>query len=1033
MKINNLLLTVLFLFGIIFVACNSDLENREKNESQKSTGIISGKVLYSNLNESQNAGIIVTLDKTDGLRTDAVTRSVAKRSIISSERTIVSNSVTRNDGSYLFENLEPGTYTVYAASSYSKEKAVCTNVVVRSAEETVADVMTLTATGSIKGKITLDEGNSGNTGFLVFIAGTSYMAITDDAGNYTISDVPAGNGYQLVAMKNNVMHFLENNVVVNANSSTTIATNNFTSKELKATDGKDGVDGTSIVWLGSFEDESEIENPQYLNAYFNMKDGCSYIYDGTKWTLSEHFYANELAIGTVLNTETLTNQNVIITVNINKPNILKIGYVYSSTSLNYTDAKAVLNSTDFISITQNVNRKYIITATLNGFYTIAVKDTEGFVTYTEEYVSNIDKTAPSTVSNLTTNYDRNTKKIYVTWTNPADTDFDYAVLGYTKGGATVTSNVRITNGIYSLNDVEVDGDEYVFTVYAKDTTGNASDSQTTNIVPSDGPKVQSITLSRYHWAYNDPDQTVTATAIISNADLIEDGTIVKFQIKDPGGNITNTVAIVDKSRNIAIATIIVPSSGYNNSSANYTVFCKIGDETADIMHTSRFNISDTAYLSDVFLLDGKKNVSKKQIALTDVNSFSKEIVHIEGYNLDLVKPYIQLYDSTDTPYFEQPIEVEIENLQWTETGGGNYNAIDTVIKVPTIDDLYTIKVLFDRVIQIGYVAHLQVYSEPKFSTLEIPRVSYTKEDNTVVGTIIGKNFDTPIIKKGNLIVSCPSNPSIVADTSFIINKDSSIAVTFAIPGSIGEYDITVYYGQEFVQGTLIVRDYSNYSVGDVLLNDGTVIPYEVTNLSFSQDQKKKAVSVLAYFNNYGVPEGIGIHNSAGGSNSNYYMWVPPYHSFLTEYFSEIICVPSEMYCPGSASTAVFNEDIEGADNWGYICSVDQVGTIDVAKNYPAFNYVNNYARIFGLTKEYEKGWYMPSLPELCYIYRNKDVLNRVLTALDGVQLINEYYWSSSLYSYYDEGHAWRVNFSDGYIDNSSNYMGGLVCCVHVFE
>ena len=255
MKIKNLLLSVLILFGFIFIACNSGI-NDKNQDKEKETGSISGKVLYSNLDESHNAGIIVTLDKTDGLRTVAVMQSAVSRSIDASARTILANSVTKDDGSYLFENLEPGTYTVYAASSYSKERAVCTNVVVRSTEETVADVMTLTATGSITGIITLDEGTSGNTGFLVFIAGTSYMAITDDAGNYTISDVPAGTGYQLVAIKNNVILLLENDVVVNANSTTAIGTDNFISNEFKS------IYGTNIVWLGSFEDESEIENPK---------------------------------------------------------------------------------------------------------------------------------------------------------------------------------------------------------------------------------------------------------------------------------------------------------------------------------------------------------------------------------------------------------------------------------------------------------------------------------------------------------------------------------------------------------------------------------------------------------------------------------------------------------------------------------------------------------------------------------------------------------------------------------------------------
>ena len=41
----------------------------------------------------------------------------------------------------------------------------------------------------------------------------------------------------------------------------------------------------TIVWKGSFASADEIDNPQYLWAYYNTTDGCSYIYDGEKWTL----------------------------------------------------------------------------------------------------------------------------------------------------------------------------------------------------------------------------------------------------------------------------------------------------------------------------------------------------------------------------------------------------------------------------------------------------------------------------------------------------------------------------------------------------------------------------------------------------------------------------------------------------------------------------------------------------------------------------------------------------------------------------
>ena len=101
------------------------------------------------------------------------------------------------------------------------------------------------ANGSICGTVTLDGTKSGNTGILVFVAGTSYMAMTDDSGNYKISDVPAGSGYQVVATKNGVIHYLSSNVTVPANGSAIMANNNFTSEELEA--GPKDADGTDKI------------------------------------------------------------------------------------------------------------------------------------------------------------------------------------------------------------------------------------------------------------------------------------------------------------------------------------------------------------------------------------------------------------------------------------------------------------------------------------------------------------------------------------------------------------------------------------------------------------------------------------------------------------------------------------------------------------------------------------------------------------------------------------------------------------------
>lgn len=707
--------TFMCIMLVFFVSCNTQSGNSktpEEGTQKKATGKISGKVVFSNTSENQNGGIIVTLEKTDGLRTVQVLELEKSRSLNPVERSIIANGTTESDGSYLFENLEPGTYTVYAASTYSSEKAVCTNVVVRAEETTVAEIMNLTATGTITGKITKDGNTTGNTGFLVFVAGTSYMAITDDTGNYKISDVPAGSGYQLVATKSGVIHIIKTNVKVNANASTSIENNNFRTTEFdaiiqstkgdKGDKGDVGADGFSIEWLGVFDDASEIIDPQYLNAYFNKTDGCSYIWDGKEWTLLAKagkdgtFYGDEnsqntLAIGTLLSTEEPTNQPVIITVNLTRTSLEKKGYVYSAEEPEFTDANAVLACSDFVDIKKDSDGKYKITASENGYYTIAVKDDDELVYYIQEQISNIDTVAPGMVENLNARYDKDSDTIIVTWTNPSDSDFSYADLSYTKNYILQDADEQITNGIFFLENVRADGNTYFeFLIFTVDQIGNKGNLSTISITP---------------------------------------------------------------------------------------------------------------------------------------------------------KPY---------------------------------------------------------------------------------------------------------------------------------------------------------------------------QVGDILLNDGTVVSYEDANIS---EQKQKAIGVLYSIDEKGKPRGwLGIYNYDK----------PLAWAYSTEDLTGIKCSTTTM----DAITTEFIGDTDGSDNWAYICENDISGV--QWGNYKAFEKVNEYALTYGLTGRYSTGWYMPSIAELCYIYRNKDILNPILEALGGTKLSGKY-WSSSQAS---KNNAWGVYFDTSgllisYTKNSLSSFGG-VCCIRKF-
>lgn len=59
-----------------------------------------------------------------------------------------------------------------------------------------------------------------------------------------------------------------------------------------------------------------------------------------------------------------------------------------------------------------------------------------------------------------------------------------------------------------------------------------------------------------------------------------------------------------------------------------------------------------------------------------------------------------------------------------------------------------------------------------------------------------------------------------------------------------------------------------------------------------------------------------------------------------------------------------------------------------------------------------------SFAELCYIYRNKEAINKSLSAIGGKQMYSDYYWSSSQKAG-SSSYAWCVTFNNGYITDYS--------------
>src|SRR5512142_1140796 len=162
---------------------------------QATKGSITGYARYSG--QASSGGIIVSAESVSSGKTVRV-RMLEGRPV-SAAKAVAAQATTAASGKYTLSDLEAGSYTVYASSGDSLEKAVLTSVTVAAGKAVTAADLQLTPTGTISGTATL--AGSPAQGILVYIVGTSYAAYTNASGEYALSSVPAGLVYNICAEK----------------------------------------------------------------------------------------------------------------------------------------------------------------------------------------------------------------------------------------------------------------------------------------------------------------------------------------------------------------------------------------------------------------------------------------------------------------------------------------------------------------------------------------------------------------------------------------------------------------------------------------------------------------------------------------------------------------------------------------------------------------------------------------------------------------------------------------------------------------
>jgi len=156
----RLRLSILFLVVSVFLLCGCKSE-----ANAPTTPSVTGRVILDG--ESDHSGVVVTLS--------GPTSAAA---------------VTGADGTYAFADVLAGNYTLIASAKSTVEGTLSTALVVADAPSTASD-LTFAPLGDVDGKATLGT-EKGNAGIVVLAAGTSSVAVTDDAGKFTLHDVRTG-------------------------------------------------------------------------------------------------------------------------------------------------------------------------------------------------------------------------------------------------------------------------------------------------------------------------------------------------------------------------------------------------------------------------------------------------------------------------------------------------------------------------------------------------------------------------------------------------------------------------------------------------------------------------------------------------------------------------------------------------------------------------------------------------------------------------------------------------------------------------
>lgn len=619
-----------------------------------------------------------------------------------------------------------------------------------------------------------------------------------------------------------------------------------------------------------------------------------------------------------------------------------------------------------------------------------------------------DVMPPAPVTNLTASYSSDNQTITVIWQNPTDEDFKELQLICKKDNTVVKQETLEKDKTgFTVTGIPEDGSMYTITVKAKDNAGNESSQAEVTLQAIVFAKITEVTLDRYRIDTAVADRNITVT--IKGQHFRK---LTKLVVRVTEGSQTQQEkeAAIDVTNNTATATIHAPTPStpppLSKHGVSYRVKIFVNEAAMPIDKSPLFTVTPPAKVDNVYVYPSSIPYNATEVTVT-----------VKGSNLDLRgETEIKLFDSHGNEVPSSTVTVEAKV-------GKNIEEFKTKVTPPSASGSYTIKVFFNETDQ-NKIARLKRYDAPEITSVTIPKAGTSYAGKMLPVTVRGKNFSG---------LNKAFSVSGAHFTDFKVWSNTEATTEIECPSIAGDTVLTVHCSTASKTGTLSVIDSNTYTAGMIVLADKTRIAKE--NYT-AINPSNPPVGIV--FDIYGVPKILGLHVS-----NQTLRWAKKSTRGYATLFKKIICTPDKTG-DGAAETATFRGNTDGSNNWNHIKSIDPDGTANavVAENYPAFHWVNTYNTMYAAQLGSSNlMWYMPSIAELCEIYRNKEKIDTSLKAIHDLPTGSTYadasiklasYWSSSQEEHYSGTYAWDIFLRTGNISRTEKFIDILTCAIADF-